>query len=41
VFQKLLPMINLENTYGMQFAKFVLVRRGIFKTSKMRNQAGP
>jgi 4-hydroxy-tetrahydrodipicolinate synthase len=38
LFQKLLPMINLENTYGMEFAKFVLVRRGIFKTAKMRNQ---
>ena len=40
VFQKLLPMINLENTYGMEFAKFVLVRRGVFKTSKMRNRTG-
>jgi 4-hydroxy-tetrahydrodipicolinate synthase len=40
LFQKLLPMINLESTYGMQFAKFVLVRRGVFKTPKMRNQTG-
>ncbi len=40
MFQKLLPMINLENTYGMQFAKFVLMRRGVFKTAKMRNQPG-
>jgi dihydrodipicolinate synthase/N-acetylneuraminate lyase len=41
VFQKLLPMINLENTYGMEFAKFVLVRRGVFKTAKMRNRTSP
>jgi dihydrodipicolinate synthase/N-acetylneuraminate lyase len=41
VFQKLLPMVNLENTYGMDFAKFVLVRRGVFKTAKMRNQSSP
>jgi len=38
LFEKLLPMINLENTYGMEFAKFVLVRRGVFKTAKMRNR---
>jgi hypothetical protein len=40
-FQKLLPMINLENTCGMEFAKLVLVRRGVFNTSKMRNKTGP
>jgi dihydrodipicolinate synthase/N-acetylneuraminate lyase len=40
LFEELLPMINLENTYGMVFAKAVLVRRGVFKTAKMRNQAG-
>ena len=39
VFEKLLPMINLEETYGMPFAKAVLVRRGVFKTAKMRGQA--
>ena len=41
LFQKLLPMINLEETYGMPFAKAVLVRRGVFKTAKMRGHTGP
>ncbi|PYV35887.1 MAG: hypothetical protein DMG22_00940 [Acidobacteria bacterium] len=36
LFEKLLPMINLEETYGIGFAKAVLVRRGIFKTAKRR-----
>lgn len=36
LFEKLLPMINLEETYGVGFAKAVLVRRGIFKTAKRR-----
>jgi dihydrodipicolinate synthase/N-acetylneuraminate lyase len=40
LFEKLLPMINLEETYGMSFAKAVLVRRGVFKTAKMRGRAG-
>jgi len=40
LFEKLLPMINLEQTYGMVFAKSVLVRRGIFKTAKMREETG-
>lgn len=40
LFEKLLPMINLEETYGMAFAKAVLVRRGIFKTAKMRGTSG-
>jgi dihydrodipicolinate synthase/N-acetylneuraminate lyase len=38
LFEKLLPMINLEETYGMVFAKSVLVRRGIFKSARMRNR---
>jgi dihydrodipicolinate synthase/N-acetylneuraminate lyase len=37
--QKLLPMIILEETYGVAFAKAVLVRRGIFKTAKRRGVA--
>jgi dihydrodipicolinate synthase/N-acetylneuraminate lyase len=41
LFEKLLPMINLEETYGMPFAKAVLVRRGVFKTAKMRGRTGP
>lgn len=36
LFEKLLPMINLEQTYGMVFAKSVLVRRGVFKSARMR-----
>jgi dihydrodipicolinate synthase/N-acetylneuraminate lyase len=36
LFEKLLPMINLEETYGVGFAKEVLVRRRIFKTAKRR-----
>jgi 4-hydroxy-tetrahydrodipicolinate synthase len=40
LFQKLLPMINLEETYGVAFGKAVLVRRGIFKTTKRRGVAG-
>jgi len=40
LFEKLLPMINLEEIYGMRFAKAVLVRRGVFKTAKMRGAGG-
>lgn len=40
LFEKLLPMIALEENYGMPFAKAVLVRRGVFKTAKMRGTAG-
>jgi dihydrodipicolinate synthase/N-acetylneuraminate lyase len=39
LFEKLLPMINLEETYGIGFAKEVLVRRGVFKTAKRRGIA--
>lgn len=40
LFEKLLPMINLEETYGMVFAKTVLVRRGVFKSARMRQGTG-
>ncbi|MBZ5543250.1 MAG: dihydrodipicolinate synthase family protein [Acidobacteriia bacterium] len=40
LFEKLLPMIALEEDYGMPFAKAVLVRRGVFKTAKMRGVSG-
>jgi dihydrodipicolinate synthase/N-acetylneuraminate lyase len=40
LFGKLLPMIALEENYGMSFAKTVLVRRGVFKTARMRGQTG-
>jgi dihydrodipicolinate synthase/N-acetylneuraminate lyase len=36
LFEKLLPTINMEETYGMVLVKSVLVRRGVFKTAKMR-----
>ena len=39
LFQKLLPMIILEETYGVAFDKAVLVRRGVFKTTKRRGVA--
>jgi dihydrodipicolinate synthase/N-acetylneuraminate lyase len=38
LFKALLPMINLEETYGMTLAKTVLVRRGVFKLAKMRDE---
>lgn len=40
LFEKLLPMIALEENHGMHFAKAVLVRRGVFKTAKMRGTSG-
>lgn len=40
LYQKLLPMITMEELYGMHFAKAVLVRRRVFKTAKMRGRQG-
>jgi len=40
IFEKLLPMINLEEIYGLAFMKEVLVRRGVFTTPKLRGAAG-
>lgn len=40
IFAKLLPMINLEEIYGLPFVKEVLVRRGVFKTAKLRGIVG-
>jgi 4-hydroxy-tetrahydrodipicolinate synthase len=40
LFEKLLPMINLEEIYGLGFMKEVLVRRGVFTTAKLRGAAG-
>jgi 4-hydroxy-tetrahydrodipicolinate synthase len=40
LFAKLLPLINMEEAYGMSFAKTVLVRRGVFKTAKLRGVSG-
>jgi dihydrodipicolinate synthase/N-acetylneuraminate lyase len=39
VFEKLLPMINLEEVYGLPFMKEILVRRGVFTTAKLRGVA--
>jgi len=33
-------MINLEEIYGLQFVKEVLVRRGVFKIAKLRGNSG-
>jgi 4-hydroxy-tetrahydrodipicolinate synthase len=40
IFEKLLPMINLEEIYGLAFVKEVLVRRGVFTTAKLRGGVG-
>ncbi len=40
IFEKLLPMINLEEIYGLPFMKEVLVRRGVFATAKLRGVTG-
>jgi 4-hydroxy-tetrahydrodipicolinate synthase len=40
LFQKLLPMISLEEIYGLHFVKAVMVRRGVFKTAKLRGADG-
>ncbi|MGA2985863.1 MAG: dihydrodipicolinate synthase family protein [Terriglobia bacterium] len=40
IFEKLLPMTNLEEIYGLPFMKEVLVRRGVFTTAKLRGVAG-
>jgi len=40
IFEKLLPMINLEEIYGLPFMKEVLVHRGVFTTAKLRGVAG-
>jgi 4-hydroxy-tetrahydrodipicolinate synthase len=40
LFMKLLPMIKMEETYGLAFVKAVLVRRGVFKTPKLRGVSG-
>lgn len=40
LFKQLLPMKNLQETLGLAFAKEVLVRRGVFKTAKLRGVTG-
>ncbi len=41
LFQKLLPLINMEEMHGLRFVKTVLVRRGVFKTAKLRGSSSP
>ena len=36
IFDQLLPLINFNTLVGLQVCKEVLVRRGVFKTSRMR-----
>jgi dihydrodipicolinate synthase/N-acetylneuraminate lyase len=40
LFEKLLPMINMEEIYGLHFVKTILVRRGVFKSAKLRGVSG-
>lgn len=38
-YERALPMINLEFAMGMAFAKYVMMKRGVFKNYRMRAQA--
>ncbi|MCS6847185.1 MAG: dihydrodipicolinate synthase family protein [Anaerolineae bacterium] len=40
-YERALPAINLEFAMGMAFAKYVMVKRGVFKNYRMRAQADP
>jgi 4-hydroxy-tetrahydrodipicolinate synthase len=41
LFEHVLPGLVLEGLMGMAYAKEIMVRRGVFKTYKMRSQANP
>ncbi len=41
LFDRVLPGIVLEGLMGMAFAKEVMVRRGVLKNNRMRNQSSP
>lgn len=41
VFEILLPGITLEGLMGMAFAKEIMIRRGVFKNSRMRMESRP
>lgn len=41
LFEHLLPGLTLEGLMGMAFAKEIMVRRGVFKSHRMRSQAHP
>ncbi len=38
LFEKLLPLIDIEESSGVGFTKAILVRRGVFKTAKLRGK---
>ena len=38
-YERALPLINLEFAMGMAFAKYVMMKRGLFKNYRMRAQA--
>ena len=38
-YERALPLINLEFAMGMAFAKYVMMKRGVFKNYRMRAQA--
>lgn len=40
-YERALPAINLEFAMGMALAKYIMVKRGIFKNDRMRAQANP
>ncbi|MCL6511262.1 MAG: dihydrodipicolinate synthase family protein [Anaerolineae bacterium] len=40
-YERALPAINLEFAMGMAFAKYLMVKRGVFKNTRMRAQAHP
>lgn len=40
-YERALPAINLEFAMGMAFAKYVMVKRGVFKNTRMRTNARP
>ena len=40
-YERALPVINLEFAMGMAFAKYFMMKRGVFKNARMRAQAKP
>ncbi|MBN1934301.1 MAG: dihydrodipicolinate synthase family protein [Anaerolineae bacterium] len=41
LFEKLLPGLVAEGLMGMAFSKEIMVRRGVFKNTRMRSQSNP
>jgi len=40
-YERALPVINLESAMGMAFAKYFMMKRGVFKNFRMRTHAQP